>query len=38
MDGLEAMRKMLAPMTGKVKVSRFDMIGPRSSITETRRC
>ena len=29
MDGLEAMRKMLAPITGKVKVSRFDMIGPK---------
>ena len=34
MDGLEAMRKMLAPITGKVKVSRFDMIGPK----ETPRC
>ena len=28
-DGLEAMKKMLAPITGKVKVSRFDMIDPK---------
>jgi ketosteroid isomerase-like protein len=28
-DGLDAMKKMLAPITGKVKVSRFDMIEPR---------
>jgi ketosteroid isomerase-like protein len=28
-DGLDAMKTMLAPITGKVKVSRFDMIEPR---------
>lgn len=28
-DGREAMQKMLAPITGKVTVSRFDMIGPK---------
>jgi ketosteroid isomerase-like protein len=28
-DGGEAMRKLLAPITGKVKVSRFDMIDPK---------
>ena len=28
-DGREAMLKMLAPITGKVKVSRFDMIDPK---------
>ncbi len=28
-DGIEAMKKMLAPLTGKVKVSRFDMIDPK---------
>jgi uncharacterized protein (TIGR02246 family) len=28
-DGLEAMKQMLAPIAGKVKVSRFDMINPR---------
>ena len=28
-DGIEAMRKMLAPITGKIKVSRFDMIDPK---------
>jgi uncharacterized protein (TIGR02246 family) len=29
LDGLDAMRKMLAPITGKIKVSRFDMIDPK---------
>jgi len=29
LDGLEAMKTMLAPITGKVKVSRFDMINPK---------
>jgi uncharacterized protein (TIGR02246 family) len=29
LDGLEAMKKMLAPITGKVKVSRYDMIDPK---------
>jgi uncharacterized protein (TIGR02246 family) len=29
LDGLEAMQKMLAPITGKVKVSRYDMIDPK---------
>jgi uncharacterized protein (TIGR02246 family) len=28
-DGIEAMKRMLAPITGKVKVSRFDMINPK---------
>ena len=28
-DGIEAMKKMLAPITGKIKVSRFDMIDPK---------
>jgi conserved hypothetical protein len=28
-DGLEAMRKYLAPIAGKVKVDRYDMIDPR---------
>lgn len=28
-DGLEAMRKMLEPITGKITVSRFDMIDPK---------
>jgi ketosteroid isomerase-like protein len=28
-DGIEAMKKMLAPLTGKISVSRFDMIGPQ---------
>ena len=28
-DGLEAMRRYLAPITGKVKVDRYDMINPR---------
>jgi ketosteroid isomerase-like protein len=28
-DGLEAMQRMLAPIAGKVSVSRFDMIDPR---------
>jgi uncharacterized protein (TIGR02246 family) len=28
-DGVEAMKTMLAPITGKVKVSRFDMINPK---------
>lgn len=28
-DGLEAMKTMLAQITGKVKVSRFDMINPK---------
>jgi uncharacterized protein (TIGR02246 family) len=28
-DGHDAMAKMLAPITGKVKVSRFDMIDPK---------
>jgi ketosteroid isomerase-like protein len=28
-DGLDAMKKMLATIAGKVKVSRFDMIDPR---------
>ena len=29
LDGLEAMKKMLAPITGKIRVSRFDMIDPK---------
>ena len=29
LDGLEAMKKMLAPITGKIKVDRFEMIDPR---------
>jgi uncharacterized protein (TIGR02246 family) len=29
LDGLDAMKKMLAPITGKIKVSRFDMINPK---------
>ena len=29
LDGLDAMKKMLAPITGKIKVSRFDMIDPK---------
>jgi ketosteroid isomerase-like protein len=28
-DGAEAMKQMLAPLTGKIKVDRFDMIGPK---------
>src|SRR5262245_31258443 len=28
-DGLDAMKAMLAPITGKVSVSRFDMLNPR---------
>ena len=28
-DGLDAMKRMLAPIAGKVTVSRFDMIDPR---------
>jgi ketosteroid isomerase-like protein len=28
-DGIEAMKKMLAPITGKITVSRFDMIDPK---------
>jgi ketosteroid isomerase-like protein len=28
-DGIAAMKKMLAPITGKVNVSRFDMIEPK---------
>jgi ketosteroid isomerase-like protein len=28
-DGLEAMRAFLAPITGKVKVDRYEMIGPK---------
>jgi ketosteroid isomerase-like protein len=28
-DGIEAMKKMLAPIVGKIKVSRFDMIDPK---------
>lgn len=28
-DGIEAMKKMLAPITGKISVSRFDMIDPK---------
>jgi ketosteroid isomerase-like protein len=28
-DGREAMQNVLAPLTGKVKVSRFDMIDPK---------
>ena len=29
LDGLEAMKTMLAPITGKIKVDRFDMIDPK---------
>jgi uncharacterized protein (TIGR02246 family) len=29
LDGLEAMKLMLAPITGKIKVSRYDMIDPK---------
>jgi uncharacterized protein (TIGR02246 family) len=29
LDGLEAMKQMLAPITGKIKVSRFNMIDPK---------
>lgn len=29
LDGIDAMKKMLAPITGKIKVSRFDMIDPK---------
>jgi ketosteroid isomerase-like protein len=28
-DGLDALKQMLAPLTGKVSVSRYDMINPR---------
>ena len=28
-DGLEAMKEMLAPFTGKIRVDRFDMIDPK---------
>ena len=28
-DGVEAMKKLLEPITGKVKVSRYDMIDPK---------
>ena len=28
-DGIDALKKMLTPLTGKIKVSRFDMIDPR---------
>jgi ketosteroid isomerase-like protein len=28
-DGLEALRAMIAPLTGKIRVDRFDMIDPR---------
>jgi ketosteroid isomerase-like protein len=28
-DGIEAMKQMLAPLTGKIAVSRFDMIDPK---------
>lgn len=28
-DGIEAMNKMLAPLTGKINVARFDMIDPK---------
>ena len=28
-DGVEAMRKYLAPFVGKIKISRYDMIGPK---------
>jgi ketosteroid isomerase-like protein len=28
-DGIEAMKRMLAPIAGKIKVSRFDMIDPK---------
>lgn len=28
-DGIDAMRQMLAPITGKISVSRFDMINPK---------
>jgi ketosteroid isomerase-like protein len=28
-DGIEAMKKMLAPLTAKINVSRFDMIDPK---------
>jgi ketosteroid isomerase-like protein len=28
-DGLAAMKEMLAPITGKISVSRFEMINPR---------
>jgi hypothetical protein len=37
-DGLDAMKKMLAPITGKVRVSRYDMIGPKSSVMVRLRC
>lgn len=29
LDGIEAMRKLLLPLTGKIKVDRYDMIGPK---------
>ena len=29
LDGLDVMKKMLAPITGKIEVSRFDMIDPK---------
>lgn len=28
-DGIDAMKQMLAPITGKISVSRFDMINPK---------
>jgi ketosteroid isomerase-like protein len=28
-DGLDAMKAMIAPFTGKIRVDRFDMIGPK---------
>jgi ketosteroid isomerase-like protein len=28
-DGIDAMRQMLAPITGRIKVTRFDMINPK---------
>lgn len=28
-DGIDAMRKLLFPLTGKIKVDRYEMIGPK---------
>jgi ketosteroid isomerase-like protein len=29
LDGIDAMRKLLVPLTGKIKVDRYEMIGPK---------
>jgi len=37
LDGIEAMRKLLLPLTGKIKVDRYEMIGTKGPAIRRRR-